>query len=338
MRGERMRVGEGGSGVPDELAGAAADLARRDRYADLRARALPGHPAPRLRLQPRRAAARERLQRRARAGRHRRHLRHRARGDGAPRSTARPAATLLVARLPRRLPRRGRSRARGAGRTGRSASRASTSCLIEDMTMHGKHAAGPRPASRGPRLAAGRVRRRHDGRGRRQGAALLQRDLERARRRACAASRSTTTRTSEQHVWEVRESGLGATAFAARRARHVARAGRTRRSRPSGWASTCARCASSTERYGYRSALYGHFGQGCVHCAHQLRPRHRRGHRRLPPLPRTRPPTSSSALGGSLSGEHGDGQSRAELLPKMFGHELVEAFREFKAIWDPDGR
>src|SRR5207302_11355643 len=39
---------------------------------------------------------------------------------------------------------------------------------------------------------------------------------------------------------------------------------------------------------------------------------------------------------GSLSGEHGDGQSRAELLPKMFGNELIEAFREFKSIWDPD--
>ena len=44
------------------------------------------------------------------------------------------------------------------------------------------------------------------------------------------------------------------------------------------------------------------------------------------------------SYGGSLSGEHGDGQSRAELLPKMFGPELVEAFGEFKAIWDPDGR
>ena len=40
--------------------------------------------------------------------------------------------------------------------------------------------------------------------------------------------------------------------------------------------------------------------------------------------------------GGSLSGEHGDGQARGELLPKMFGPELMEAFREFKAIWDPD--
>src|SRR5438552_7942678 len=40
--------------------------------------------------------------------------------------------------------------------------------------------------------------------------------------------------------------------------------------------------------------------------------------------------------GGSLSGEHGDGQSRGDLLPIMFGEELIEAFREFKEIWDPD--
>jgi Fe-S oxidoreductase len=43
-----------------------------------------------------------------------------------------------------------------------------------------------------------------------------------------------------------------------------------------------------------------------------------------------------ASYGGSLSGEHGDGQARAELLPKMFGPEIVGAFREFKSIWDPD--
>jgi Fe-S oxidoreductase len=42
--------------------------------------------------------------------------------------------------------------------------------------------------------------------------------------------------------------------------------------------------------------------------------------------------------GGSLSGEHGDGQSRADLLPKMYGEELVGAFREFKRLWDPQNR
>jgi Fe-S oxidoreductase len=44
------------------------------------------------------------------------------------------------------------------------------------------------------------------------------------------------------------------------------------------------------------------------------------------------------SYGGSLSGEHGDGHGRAELWPKMFGPELMRAFTEFKAVWDPDNR
>jgi Fe-S oxidoreductase len=44
------------------------------------------------------------------------------------------------------------------------------------------------------------------------------------------------------------------------------------------------------------------------------------------------------SYGGSLSGEHGDGQARASLLPKMFGPELIQAFRKFKTLWDPDGK
>ena len=44
------------------------------------------------------------------------------------------------------------------------------------------------------------------------------------------------------------------------------------------------------------------------------------------------------SYGGSFSGEHGDGQSRGELLPKLFGADVVEAFGQFKAIFDPDNR
>ena len=40
------------------------------------------------------------------------------------------------------------------------------------------------------------------------------------------------------------------------------------------------------------------------------------------------------SYGGSFSGEHGDGQSRGELWPKLFGPELAKAMREFKRIWD----
>jgi Fe-S oxidoreductase len=44
------------------------------------------------------------------------------------------------------------------------------------------------------------------------------------------------------------------------------------------------------------------------------------------------------SYGGSLSGEHGDGQARGELLPKMFGADLVRGFGEFKTIFDPGDR
>jgi Fe-S oxidoreductase len=43
-------------------------------------------------------------------------------------------------------------------------------------------------------------------------------------------------------------------------------------------------------------------------------------------------------FGGSLSGEHGDGQAKAEFLPIMYGDELVRAMGEFKALWDPNNK
>ena len=73
------------------------------------------------------------------------------------------------------------------------------------------------------------------------------------------------------------------------------------------------------DRYGYRAALYGHFGDGCVHCRINFDLRSAGGPAPLARASSTRPPTSSSRYGGSLSGEHGDGQQRAELLPKMYG-------------------
>jgi FAD/FMN-containing dehydrogenase/Fe-S oxidoreductase len=91
------------------------------------------------------------------------------------------------------------------------------------------------------------------------------------------------------------------------------------------------------DRYAYRGSLYGHFGDGCVHTRMDFDLVTEPGIRKF------RAFIEDAAdlvlrFGGSLSGEHGDGQSRAELLPRMFGPELVAAFREFKSIWDPQGR
>jgi Fe-S oxidoreductase/FAD/FMN-containing dehydrogenase len=91
------------------------------------------------------------------------------------------------------------------------------------------------------------------------------------------------------------------------------------------------------DRYGYATSLYGHFGDGCIHAriTFDLRTSAGLAHWR-------RFLADAAALvvkyGGSLSGEHGDGQAKAEFLPAMYGPELMEALREFKRIWDPQNR
>ncbi|HXW93157.1 MAG TPA: FAD-linked oxidase C-terminal domain-containing protein [Terriglobales bacterium] len=137
-----------------------------------------------------------------------------------------------------------------------------------------------------------------------------------------------------RQIWEVRENALGSTS-------HVP-------GEPWGWegwedsavapeklGQYLRDLSRLMESYGYRSALYGHFGHACVHMRINFDLESKPG------IARYRKFVEEAAdlvvgYGGSLSGEHGDGQSRAELLPKMFGEELVEAFREFKALWDPD--
>ena len=138
------------------------------------------------------------------------------------------------------------------------------------------------------------------------------------------------------HVWHVRESSLGATVFVP--------------GEPDGWegwddagipparlGEYLRRLTALMAEYNYRSPLYGHYGQGCVHMRINF------DFRTLEGLRRFREFIDRAAdlvidFGGSLSGEHGDGQARAALLPKMFGPELMQAFIDFKKLWDPDNR
>ncbi|TQE32238.1 FAD-binding oxidoreductase [Streptomyces ipomoeae] len=144
----------------------------------------------------------------------------------------------------------------------------------------------------------------------------------------------------EAELWQVREAGLGATA-------HVP-------DRPDtfeGWEYSAVpperlgaylrRLRGLYEEFGYQSdtgpSLYGHFGQGCVHTRIPFDlytadgvAAYRRFMERAADL--------VAEFGGSFSGEHGDGQSRGELLPRMFGPELVEAFGRLKAAFDPLNR
>jgi FAD/FMN-containing dehydrogenase/Fe-S oxidoreductase len=140
----------------------------------------------------------------------------------------------------------------------------------------------------------------------------------------------------EQHLWEVRETGLGATAYLPAASDHF-----------EGWEDAAVpparlgeylrRFEELLDRYEYDTSKYGHFGQGLVHCRINFDLRSAGGTAKFRAF-LDEVADLVAAMGGSLSGEHGDGQSRAELLPKMYGPELVAAFAEFKRIWDPDGK
>jgi FAD/FMN-containing dehydrogenase/Fe-S oxidoreductase len=140
----------------------------------------------------------------------------------------------------------------------------------------------------------------------------------------------------ELQLWTIRESGLGATAWVPGEPMSVP-----------GWEDSAVEPEQVGDylkdlrqlftKYGYNPSLYGHFGQGCIHCRVQFDLFTEEG------LKQYKKFTIEAAhlvvkYGGSISGEHGDGQARGDLLEIMYGKEIVQAFREFKAIWDPEGK
>ncbi len=153
----------------------------------------------------------------------------------------------------------------------------------------------------------------------------------------CTATTVLDDPKRKKEVWAAREAGLGATAYPPNEPETH-----------EGWEDAAVPpdrlgdylrdFRDLLDRYDYGSAsLYGHFGQGCVHT-------------RIPFVLRTadgvakyRSFAEESArlvvkYGGSLSGEHGDGQSRGELLGIMFGERVVGAFERTKALFDPGNR
>ncbi|WP_326593725.1 FAD-binding and (Fe-S)-binding domain-containing protein [Streptomyces sp. NBC_01294] len=89
-------------------------------------------------------------------------------------------------------------------------------------------------------------------------------------------------------------------------------------------------------QHGLHGTPYGHFGEGCVHVRIDFDLVSADGVARF----RTFSADLADlvvAHGGSLSGEHGDGQARAELLPKMYGPQVIRLFGAYKDVWDPAG-
>ena len=155
------------------------------------------------------------------------------------------------------------------------------------------------------------------------------------RRNPDAQARTYDDPADEAKLWKVRESGLGATAMVP--GKPTSGPGWEDSAVPPDRLGEYLRAVGRLwSRYGYDADMYGHFGQGVLHCRIDFDLVTAAGLRDF------RAYMSEAAdlvvgLGGSLSGEHGDGQARAELLPRMFGPRLVGAFEAFKDLWDPDG-
>ncbi len=158
---------------------------------------------------------------------------------------------------------------------------------------------------------------------------------QRVRRDAGTTSARIVTRTADMRaLWRIREDGAGLAA------RALARPGLA------GWEDAAvppARLGAYLRdfeallvQHGLDGVPYGHFGDGCVHVRIDF------------PL-ETDPAGAvlrsfvhdaarlAASYGGSLSGEHGDGRARSELLPLMYPARVIDLFRDVKTIFDPDG-
>jgi FAD/FMN-containing dehydrogenase/Fe-S oxidoreductase len=138
----------------------------------------------------------------------------------------------------------------------------------------------------------------------------------------------------EKLVWHLREEGLGATAKVPDMPEN--HEGWEDASVPPDKLGGYLRAFKKLmDKYNYVGPLYGHFGQGCVHTRLTFDLQTADGiHKWRHFLEEASDLVVS--YGGSLSGEHGDGQARGELLSRMYSLQIINAFREFKAIWDPD--
>jgi FAD/FMN-containing dehydrogenase/Fe-S oxidoreductase len=138
---------------------------------------------------------------------------------------------------------------------------------------------------------------------------------------------------SELDVWEVRRGAIGSTRIPGE---HPGLPGwEDAAVEPTQLADYLRDYQELMQEFGYHSVLFGHFGQGCVHNRLDLDIATAEG---IATFKRfiDRAADLCVRYGGSLSGEHGDGQLRAALLSKMYSQEVLDAFARFKSIFDPD--
>ncbi|WP_433832442.1 FAD-binding and (Fe-S)-binding domain-containing protein [Actinoplanes sp. CA-015351] len=139
---------------------------------------------------------------------------------------------------------------------------------------------------------------------------------------------------TQARLWRIREDGAGL-------------AGRAPSDKPAwpGWEDAAvppeklgaylARFDQLVTEYDMTSAPFGHFGDGCMHVRLDF-PIDQPGGTKVLREFLTDAAKLVGEFGGSLSGEHGDGRARSELLPHMYSADAITLFGRIKHVFDPD--
>ena len=164
-------------------------------------------------------------------------------------------------------------------------------------------------------------------------------DETRARAAAVAAAagvphRVVTDPAEQAALWRIREDGAGLAARSLSRPAH------------SGWEDAAVPPAklggylrdfdALLREHALDGVPYGHFGDGCVHVRIDFELADGDGRRRFRAFTEAGADLVAS-YGGSMSGEHGDGRARSELLGRMFSTEALALMGQVKHLLDPGG-
>lgn len=149
----------------------------------------------------------------------------------------------------------------------------------------------------------------------------------------CLEGRVVTDPQITASLWKIRSDGAGLAGVSLSRAAH---AGWEDAAVPPGRLGAYLRDFDALlARHGLEGLPYGHFGEGCVHCRIDF-PLMDVGGTRVYRAFIEEAADLAASYGGSMSGEHGDGRARSELLPRMYSAEALALFAAVKRIFDPD--
>ena len=154
-----------------------------------------------------------------------------------------------------------------------------------------------------------------------------------ARDASTPATRVVIDRAEQAALWRIREDGAGLAALSLTR---QALAGWEDAAVPPEKLGAYLRDFEALlQRSGLDGVPYGHFGDGCVHVRIDFDLGDPTGRSRFRGFIEDAADLVAS-YGGSMSGEHGDGRARSELLPRMFSAEAIALMAQAKRILDPD--